>query len=206
MNKKWISFEGGEGSGKTTLIKALEKRFKEAGQSVLTTREPGGVPVAEKIRHILLDKTKDHMDPMTEAILFAASRRQHLVEKVLPALEEGKIVLMDRYVDSSVVYQGYARGLGMERIAKLNEYATSGIMPSLTFYLDLDPEVGMKRIQTNKRDQNRLDLESMDFHHKIRQGYQLLCEREERIHCIDADQSMEALLEEVWKVIQEKLG
>ena len=206
MNKKWISFEGGEGSGKTTLIKALEKRFKEAGQSVLTTREPGGVPVAEKIRHILLDKTKDHMDPMTEAILFAASRRQHLVEKVLPALEEGKIVLMDRYVDSSVVYQGYARGLGMERIAKLNEYATSGMMPSLTFYLDLDPEVGMKRIQTNKRDQNRLDLESMDFHHKIRQGYQLLCEREERIHCIDADQSMEALLEEVWKVIQEKLG
>ena len=206
MNKKWISFEGGEGSGKTTLIKALEKRFKEAGQSVLTTREPGGVPVAEKIRHILLDKTKDHMDPMTEAILFAASRRQHLVEKVLPALEEGKIVLMDRYVDSSVVYQGYARGLGMERIAKLNEYATSGMMPSLTFYLDLDPEVGMKRIQTNKRDQNRLDLESMDFHHKIRQGYQLLCEREERIHCIDADQSVEALLEEVWKVIQEKLG
>ena len=206
MNKKWISFEGGEGSGKTTLIKALEKRFKEAGQSVLTTREPGGVPVAEKIRHILLDKTKDHMDPMTEAILFAASRRQHLVEKVLPALEEGKIVLMDRYVDSSVVYQGYARGLGMERIAKLNEYATSGMMPSLTFYLDLDPEVGMKRIQTNKRDQNRLDLESMDFHHKIRQGYQLLCEREERIHCIDADQSMEAILEEVWKVIQEKLG
>lgn len=206
MNKKWISFEGGEGSGKTTLIKALEKRFKEAGQSVLTTREPGGVPVAEKIRHILLDRTKDHMDPMTEAILFAASRRQHLVEKVLPALEEGKIVLMDRYVDSSVVYQGYARGLGMERIAKLNEYATSGMMPSLTFYLDLDPEVGMKRIQTNKRDQNRLDLESMDFHHKIRQGYQLLCEGEERIHCVDANQSMEALLEEVWKVIQEKLG
>ena len=206
MNKKWISFEGGEGSGKTTLIKALEKRFQDAGQSVLTTREPGGVPVAEKIRHILLDKTKDHMDPMTEAILFAASRRQHLVEKVLPALEEGKIVLMDRYVDSSVVYQGYARGLGMERIAKLNEYATSGMMPSLTFYLDLDPEVGMKRIHTNKRDQNRLDLESMDFHHKIRQGYQLLCEREERIHCIDANQSIETLLEEVWKVIQEKLG
>lgn len=206
MNKKWISFEGGEGSGKTTLIKALEKKFEQTGQSVLITREPGGVPVAEKIRHILLDKTKDHMDPMTEAILFAASRRQHLVEKVLPALEEGKIVLMDRYVDSSVVYQGYARGLGMERIANLNQYATSGMMPSLTFYLDLDPEVGMKRIHTNKRDQNRLDLESMDFHHKIRQGYQLLCEREERIHCIDANQSIEALLEEVWKVIQEKLG
>lgn len=206
MNKKWISFEGGEGSGKTTLIKALEKRFQDAGQSVLTTREPGGVPVAEKIRHILLDKTKDHMDPMTEAILFAASRRQHLVEKVLPALEEGKIVLMDRYVDSSVVYQGYARGLGMERIANLNQYATSGMMPSLTFYLDLDPEVGMKRIHTNKRDQNRLDLESMDFHHKIREGYQLLCEQEERIHCIDANQSIDALLEEVWKLIQEKLG
>lgn len=206
MNKKWISFEGGEGSGKTTLIQALEKKCRECGEEVLVTREPGGVPIAEKIREILLEKTKDTMDPMTEAILFAASRRQHLVEKVLPALKEGKIVLMDRYVDSSIVYQGYARGLGMERIAHLNEYATSGEMPFLTFYLDLDPQVGLRRIHSNQRDKNRLDLESLSFHQKIRQGYQLLCEKESRIHCINADQPPEKILEEVWAILQEKLA
>ena len=205
MKNKWISFEGGEGSGKTTLIQALEKKLKAKGEEVLVTREPGGVPVAEKIRQILLEKTQDQMDPMTEAILFAASRRQHLVEKVLPALEEGKIVLMDRYVDSSVVYQGYARNLGMDKIKELNAYATSGHMPFLTFYLDLEPEVGLARIHNNRRDKNRLDLESINFHEKIREGYQILCAKEERIHCINADQPIEKLVEEVWKVIQEKL-
>ncbi|NLY36797.1 MAG: dTMP kinase [Tissierellia bacterium] len=202
MIGKWISFEGGEGSGKTTLIEGLVEKLEERNLPYLVTREPGGVPVAEKIREILLEKTDSPMDPMTEAILFAASRRQHLVEKVLPALEEGKIVLMDRFVDSSVVYQGYARGLGMERIKALNEFATEGRLPLITFYLDIDPEKGLERIRKNKRTMNRLDYENLLFHKKIREGYQLLCQKEQRLQCISADKGPRELLEEVWQIIQ----
>lgn len=205
MTGKWISFEGGEGSGKTTLIKGLVEKLKERNLPYLVTREPGGVPVSEKIREILLEKTDHPMDPMTEAILFAASRRQHLVEKVLPALEEGKIVLMDRYIDSSLVYQGHARGLGMERIRELNEFATQGHLPLITFYLDIDPEVGLERIRKNQRSMNRLDYEDLIFHQKIREGYLLLCEKEERLHCIPAHKNPEELLEEVWRIFQEKI-
>lgn len=203
MTGKWISFEGGEGSGKTTLIKGLVEKLEEKKLPYLVTREPGGVPVAERIREILLEKTDHPMDPMTEAILFAASRRQHLVEKVLPALEEGKIVLMDRYIDSSVVYQGYARGLGMERIRALNQFATQGHLPLITFYLDIDPKMGLERIRQNQRSMNRLDYEDLLFHEKIREGYLLLCKKEERLHCINADKKPEELLEEVWTVFQE---
>lgn len=202
MKKIWISFEGGEGSGKTTLIQGLVKKLEEKNKPTLVTREPGGVPVAERIREILLEKTEHPMDAMTEAILFAAARRQHLVEKVLPALEEGKVVLMDRYVDSSVVYQGYARGLGMERIRALNEFATEGHLPLISFYLDLDPQKGLERIRANRRAMNRLDDEDLAFHQKIREGYLLLCQKEKRLRYIDADKSPQRLLEEVWEVLQ----
>lgn len=205
MEGKWISFEGGEGSGKTTLINALVEKLEERNIAYLLTREPGGVPIAEKIREILLEKTDRPMDAMTEAILFAASRRQHLVEKVLPALAEGKIVLMDRYVDSSIVYQGYARGLGMEKIKALNEFATDGHLPIITFYLDLDPQRGLERIIQNQRLMNRLDDENLDFHRKIQEGYLLLCEKQERLRCIDADKKPQELLEEVWQIIAKEI-
>ncbi|HZK10626.1 MAG TPA: dTMP kinase [Clostridia bacterium] len=205
MEGKWISFEGGEGSGKTTLIKGLVEKLEERNLPYLLTREPGGVPVAEKVREILLEKTDRPMDAMTEAILFAASRRQHLVEKVLPALTEGKIVLMDRYVDSSIVYQGYARGLGMEKIKALNEFATDGHLPIITFYLDLAPQKGLERIIENKRLMNRLDDENLDFHKKIREGYLLLCEKEDRLRCLDADKRPQQLLEEVWEIIAKEI-
>lgn len=203
MKGLWVSFEGGEGSGKTTLIEALDEKLRAEGFDTLRTREPGGVPVSEKIRDIILEKTDRPMDPMTEAILFAASRRQHLVEKVLPALSAGKLVLMDRFVDSSVVYQGYGRGLGMERIAALNEFAIEGHRPHITFYLDLDPEEGLRRIRDNGREINRLDDEELAFHLKIREGYRLLASREKRIQCLDASKSREALLEEVYVKFRE---
>lgn len=202
MKGLWISFEGGEGSGKTSLIEGLVNKLEERGLNYMVTREPGGVPLAEKIRDVIMTRTEIPMDPMTEAILFAASRRQHLVEKVLPGLEAGKIVLMDRYVDSSVVYQGYGRGLGMERIWQLNLFATDGHMPELTFYLDLDPEVGLRRIHKNQREINRLDEESLDFHRKIREGYLILTNKEKRIHQLDANKALEVLVSEVWQIIE----
>ena len=129
MKGYWISFEGGEGSGKTTLIELLREALLKQGQDVLVTREPGGVRIAEQIREIILGLDNIEMDAITEALLFAASRRQHLVEKVLPALDQGKVVLMDRYVDSSIAYQGYARGLGMDEIRQLNDFAIQGALP-----------------------------------------------------------------------------
>ncbi|NLY72232.1 MAG: dTMP kinase [Tissierellia bacterium] len=202
MKGLWISFEGGEGSGKTSLIEGLVKKLEERGLSYMVTREPGGVPLAERIRDVIMTRSETPMDPMTEAILFAASRRQHLVEKVLPGLEAGKIVLMDRYVDSSIVYQGYGRGLGMEKIRELNLFATEGHMPDLTFYLDLDPEEGLRRIHRNQREVNRLDEEGLDFHKKIREGYLILSKKEKRIHKLDASKSLEELTMEVWQIIK----
>lgn len=205
MKGLWISFEGGEGSGKTTLIEGLLEKLKEKDLDYMVTREPGGVPLAEKIRQVIMTRDLGVMDPMTEAILFAAARRQHLVEKVLPALEEGKIVLMDRYVDSSVVYQGYARGLGMDEVWNLNLYATQGKMPQRTFYLDLDPKEGLRRIRDNMREVNRLDEEGLDFHKKIREGYLLLADQDERILTLDAAQTKEQLLDQVWQQIESLL-
>lgn len=202
MKGLWISFEGGEGSGKTSLIEGLVKKLEERDLSYMVTREPGGVPLAERIRDVIMTRSETPMDPMTEAILFAASRRQHLVEKVLPGLEAGKIVLMDRYVDSSIVYQGYGRGLGMEKIRELNLFATEGHMPDLTFYLDLDPEEGLRRIHRNQREVNRLDEEGLDFHKKIREGYLILSKKEKRIHKLDASKSLEELTMEVWQIIK----
>jgi len=136
-----INLEGGEGSGKTTVLNLLADALEEKGIQVVRTREPGGIEIAEQIRKVILDRANINMDPRTEALLYAAARRQHLVEKVIPALQTGKLVLCDRYIDSSLVYQGYARGLGMEEIYSINQFAIEGYMPDLTLYFDLDPEM-----------------------------------------------------------------
>ncbi|GAB2563824.1 dTMP kinase [Gracilibacillus alcaliphilus] len=184
----FITFEGGEGAGKTTILKRLAQRLTEEGYQVLATREPGGIPIAESIRDVILDTKNTMMDARTEALLYAAARRQHLVEKVKPALEAGKVVLCDRFVDSSLAYQGAARGLGVEEVFQINQFAIQNHMPDLTLFFDIDPEAGLQRVMTNKeREQNRLDLESLAFHQQVYEAYQqLLQEFPNRIERIDA--------------------
>ncbi|HAQ57181.1 MAG TPA: dTMP kinase [Acholeplasmatales bacterium] len=175
MTGKFVTFEGTEGSGKTSIIAQIETYFKSKGYPVLSTREPGGIRISEKIRDILLDKNHTEMDPRTEALLFAASRRQHLVEKIAPALAQGMLVLCDRYVDSSLVYQGIARGLGVEEVFTINKFAIEDAMPDLTIFIDVTPDVGLARVFKNKnREVNRLDLEQRDFYKMIYDGYQRL--------------------------------
>lgn len=185
---QFITLEGGEGSGKTTMIASLDSYFREKGTPYIVTREPGGIEIAEKIREIILNPLHTAMDARTEALLYAAARSQHLAEKVEPALAAGKTVVCDRFVDSSLVYQGYARGLGMDNVWSINRFAIGDLMPDVTFYLDIEPEVGLERINAHQgREVNRLDLESLEFHHKVREGYLLLKKQfPERIRIIDA--------------------
>lgn len=202
MNQNFISFEGGEGSGKTTIIKQLKIDLEKQGFKVLQTREPGGSEIAEGIRQIILNIANVKMDPRTEALLYAASRRQHLVEVILPALQNGNIVLCDRFVDSSLAYQGYARGLGINQIYELNRFAIEDLLPGLTIYLDLDPEIGLRRIKDNNRACNRLDLESLEFHKKVREGYILIAKQyPTRIKVVNGSLSKEKLYEGVKKIV-----
>ena len=189
----FVTFEGGEGSGKSSCLAKVAKDLQNAGFEVVITREPGGTPISEQIRNVILDKANTDMDPMTEALLYAASRRQHLVQKILPALREGKIVLCDRYLDSSLAYQGGARGLGIEKILALNQFAIDGQYPDLTLFFDLEPEVGLERIEENSsREVNRLDLEKLSFHHKVRDSFlKLMGMFPDRYIRIDASKSRE---------------
>lgn len=157
----FMTLEGPEGSGKTTVAKLLVERLeKEVEKSIVLTREPGGIAIAEKIRDVILDVSHTMMDARTEALLYAASRRQHLVEKVMPALTDGKVVVCDRFVDSSLAYQGYGRNIGVDNVWEMNQFAIADLMPQVTFYLDVPIEVGFERIYANKdREINRLDLE-----------------------------------------------
>lgn len=208
MSKKglFITFEGGEGCGKTSLIKILKARLEEKNISIHVTREPGGSVIAEQIRNIILDKSNTAMDSKTEALLYAASRRQHLAEIVLPLLENGTIVISDRYLDSSLAYQGYARGLGIDEVYTINKFAIDQTMPDITFFLDLKPEEGLKRIAEHRSDEvNRLDLEKLSFHQKVYEGYKLLAEKyPERIITIDASQTLDAEADEVEKIILDR--
>ena len=173
----FLTFEGCDGCGKTTVLNRVSVLLKEKGIPFLLTREPGGSKIAEEIRNVILDKKNTEMDPRCEALLYAASRRQHLVEIVLPALEKGIHVLSDRYLDSSLAYQGYARGIGMEEVYSINLFAIDGMLPDLTFFLDLPPEEGLARIRKNEtREVNRLDLEKENFHKKVYEGYKILLE------------------------------
>nr|WP_232796293.1 dTMP kinase [Staphylococcus canis] len=199
----FITVEGPEGSGKTTVIEGVMARLSQS-YDVIQTREPGGVHTAEKIRQILLDGSD--MDARTEALLFAAARREHLVEKVLPALNEGKIVLCDRFIDSSLAYQGYARQIGMAEVRAINAFAIEGRYPDLTLYLDVPAEVGRQRILANQRAQNRLDKEDIAFHERVIEGYhKLIQNNSERITVIDATESIEKVIDNAVKVIEDKL-
>lgn len=199
----FITAEGPEGAGKTTIIHMLAENLSKQGYKVMHTREPGGIEIAEQIRSVILDKRNTAMDPRTEALLYAAARRQHLVEKVKPALEVGYIILCDRFIDSSLAYQGYARGLGVSEVFSINQFAIEEMMPQLTLYFDIAPEEGLARINQHvEREVNRLDLEEMNFHHRVREGYLKLLEKSpERIYKIDASQHIET----VYKEAEEKI-
>lgn len=204
----FISVEGGEGCGKTSVLKEVISRLNKDGyKNIVSSREPGGIKIATDIREIILNKENTNMDPVTETFLFAASRRQHIVEKILPALKDNAIFICDRFVDSSYVYQGVAGNVGLEKVIEINKIATEGCMPNLTILFDLDPRIGQARINANKdREVNRLDLASLEFHDKVRMGYKMMAERfNDRIIVIDASKTFEEVVEDVYNLIRKKL-
>lgn len=205
MLGRFISFEGPDGSGKTSVLRRIVPEMRKwTENNVVLTREPGGSEIAESIRHIILNPENTEMDSRTEALLYAASRRQHLAELVLPALTKGDWVITDRYIDSSLVYQGVARGIGIEEIYEMNQFATEGLMPELTLYLDVRAEVGLSRIERNRQadEINRLDKEKLEFHQQVREGYLKVLEQfPERIMRIDAEDSIDAVAENCLEII-----
>lgn len=206
MKGTFISFEGPDGAGKTSVINAIyhDMTSRLGYQKVLLTREPGGNRISEQIRDVLFDDQNTNMDARTEALLFAAARRQHVVEDIEPALKAGKVVLSDRYIDSSVAYQGGGRHLGTDDIWELNQFAIHGLLPQLTIYLDIDSELGIQRINQHRSDQvNRLDREKLRFHRDVRASYLVLAQRhKERIVVIDASQPLADVISDTQRAIQ----
>ncbi len=202
MNKGlFITLEGGDGSGKSTVALKLKEAL-EKKHSILHTREPGGSKIAEAIRRIILDPANTLMDAKTEALLYAASRRQHLVEKIIPALNEGQLVLCERYVDSSLAYQGYARKLGIDYVKRINEMAIENYYPDLTLYLKIDPALGLERLGT-RSDKDRLDQESLAFHKAVFEGYEEVIKLDrKRFEIIDASQSLKQVVSDCLRVIE----
>lgn len=200
----FITFEGLDASGKSTQIAELEKWLAEKGLDPIVTREPGGTALGEKIRELLLDKENSDMDPVTEAYLYAASRAQHVREKILPALEEGRIVISDRYLDSSIAYQGWGRDLG-EEAAAINISAIAGVMPDLTLLLMTDPEDFRKRRSGGSED--RIEAEQSSFHERVRMGFEHQAGSEpERIVRIDGKRSIEEIAEEIRMAVGRLIG
>ena len=203
----FITIEGPEGAGKTTVMSDVVAQLTAEEYEIVSTREPGGIRISEHIREVILNNTYTEMDGRTEALLYAAARRQHLVEKIAPALKDNKIVLCDRFIDASLAYQGYARGLGIDEVLSINEFAIGKLMPDLTLLFDLDPSIGLKRIaKHDDREKNRLDVESLAFHESVREGYQEVVKRyPHRIHVIDASKSQEEVTKNVLEVLRKSL-
>ncbi|MCR4633018.1 MAG: dTMP kinase [Erysipelotrichaceae bacterium] len=206
MKGRFITFEGPDGSGKTTVATEVCRRLEQMGYAVVHTREPGGIAISEDIRKIILDPKNTMMDAKTEALLYAASRRQHLVEKVFPAMEAGKIVICERFLDSSLAYQGYGRQLGFDEVLSINLFAIDNTYPDMTIYLDVDEQVGLDRL-ADRSFKDRLDQESIDFHHRVSQGYKEVLRRfRDRITIIDASKTKEEVIEASLKEILNKIN
>lgn len=204
MKGIFITLEGGDGAGKSTQIDNIKKYFEAKGYSVLLSREPGGTQIGEMLRDIVLDRANSEMDDVTEMLVYAASRAQHVSELVIPALEEGKVVICDRYVDSSIAYQGYGRELGTD-VKTVNDIATRGLRPDITFWLDIDPELGKKRAG-NEGELDRLESEKLDFHYRLREGYKAICEAEpDRVKRIDASESVEEMKQKIYEQLDRLL-
>ncbi len=199
----FITFEGPDGSGKTTVSTSVVERLQKEGYQVKYTREPGGSNIAEEIRNIILDPKNTEMDARCEALLYAAARRQHLVEKVLPALNAGITVISDRFVDSSLAYQGYGRNIGMEEIYSINMFAIEGKLPDKTIYLDVDAQTGLERINANRTTLDRLDAESEAFHNRVYEGYEKVVEKyKDRMVIIDASRPVEEVINDAYLTLK----
>lgn len=204
MKGLFITIEGMDGSGKTTQINKLKEFFEDKGQHVVLSREPGGTVISEAIREIILDINYQEMDDVTEALLYAASRAQHVREYIKPSIEKGDIVICDRYVDSSMVYQGFARGLGEEMVRTINDIATDKLQPDVTFFLDLEHSKGMSR-KANQQELDRLEAEKEAFHKKVRDGYHKLLEAfPDRMIAVDASVSIDKVHEQIIKGLKDK--
>lgn len=206
----FISFEGPDGAGKTSALKAITAALTpQLGDRLTVTREPGGNSISESIRAIILDRANTAMDYRTEALLYAAARRQHLAETILPALKAGNLVLCDRYVDSSVAYQGAGRQIGEAAVAQMNEFATDGLLPALTIYFDVPAEVGLQRIQAHRDPQkvDRLDVEKTAFHDRVRAAYLRLQQAHpDRIKLVDATQTPDQVVTAALALIKDSAG
>ena len=187
-------------------VEILASHLREVGYKITVTREPGGTRIGEQIRAITHSRENVDLNEKAEAYLMAAARAQHVAEMIMPALETNRIVICDRFVDSSIVYQGYGRNLGADKIAVLNELAVNGATPDLTFLLDIDPVIGAKR-QQEKKNKDRLDMQQTDFYTRVRNGYQTLVKQnKKRFVVIDANQSIEKIATKIWQVVQKKIG
>ncbi|MGV2872883.1 dTMP kinase [Colwellia sp. E150_009] len=203
MNKGFmVVFDGSNGAGKTTVIKSVENYLVSKGFDVVLTREPGGTPIGEKIRNVILDPSTPEMSFMTELMLFGAGRAQHIQEKIIPALEKGKIVLSDRFDAATFSFQHFARGIDLDTIIKINNLALNGFSPSMNIILDLEPSEGLKRVRSRGEGLDRLEDEKSDFLIKARNGYLTqAAQSPEKFTVVDAAQSKEKVLEEVIKII-----
>ena len=202
MSGIFITMEGPDGSGKSTQIELLKDYLSEKGYDIIVTREPGGTQISEKIRQIILDKENEKMSDMTELMLYVAARAQLVDEVIKPALDKNQVVISDRFVDSSAVYQGIARGLGTKLVYEMNQYAISR-MPDITFLLDLDAKEGIKR-KKHQAALDRLELEKLSFHEKVVEGYRSLAQEQDRIVLIDATLPKETIFERIISVLQER--
>ena len=202
----FITFEGTDGGGKTTQVQRLTADLREAGYDICLTREPGGTPISEQIRDMLLNPDHSEMAATTELLLYAASRAQHVSEVIKPALEAGKVVISSRFADATVVYQGYGRGLDLERIDRLNRIATDDVTPDVTFVLDLPVEIGLQRVQNSRGGLDRLEREKIEFHRRLREGYQIIARQEpQRLKIIDAQVSPDQVYAQIQAIIQSLL-
>ncbi len=206
---KLISFEGSEGSGKSTQIALLAEHLQKSGRDVVSTREPGGTEIGEQIRNIIVHNSKgDEMCAETELLLFTAARAQLVREVIVPALSRGAVVLSDRYLDSSTVYQGIGRNLAADPVAQINRFAVGNVMPDITVVIDVPTEVGLARIRQRASDlPDRMERENIEFYHKIREGYLVLAKgMSDRFVVIDGTLTQDVIAKKIWAAVKERLG
>jgi dTMP kinase len=202
----FITFEGGEGAGKTTLIERMVEKLRADGMTVVKTREPGGTHLGEGVRNLLLEPSQVAVSPYAELCLFLASRAQHIKEVIRPALEQKKVVLCDRFNDSTIAYQGVARGLGMKEVAHFCDFICQGVQPQLTFYLDIEPSIGLKRAEARGNGPDRMESEKIAFHQKIREAYHKMHEQQpDRFHLLDAQKPAQEVFHQAMRYLERYL-